>query len=59
MIGASGLSDDDDSNSGGLKWKVAKPFLIRNNILTAIPLSSIAHFYFMPERASILINSHS
>jgi hypothetical protein len=36
VIGASGLSDDDD----GQKWKLAEAFRYRNNIFTASQLSS-------------------
>ncbi len=40
VIGASGLSDDNDGKNDGLKWKLAESVRYKNNILTAIPLSS-------------------
>ncbi len=42
MIGASGLSDDDDGKNDGLKFKLAKSDRQRNYIVTASLLSSFS-----------------
>jgi hypothetical protein len=46
VIGASRLSDDDDSKNYGLKWKLAESAHWRNNIFTASPLSSFSKLGF-------------
>jgi hypothetical protein len=42
VIGASGLSDDDDGKNDRLKWKLAESVRQQNNIFTASPLSSFS-----------------
>ncbi len=44
MIGASGLSDDDDGKNDGLLWKLAESIRLQNNIFTASPLKSFSKF---------------
>ncbi len=44
MIGASGLSDENDGKNEGPKWKLVESVRKRNNILTASPLSSFSNF---------------
>ena len=44
MIGASGLSDDDDVKNEGLNWKLAESVRWWNNIFTTSPLSSFSKF---------------
>jgi len=44
VIGASGLSDDDDSQDDALKWKLAESVRWQNNIFPASPLSSYSKF---------------
>jgi hypothetical protein len=46
VIGASRLSDDDDSKNYGLKWKLAESVHWRNNIFTASQLSSFSKLGF-------------
>jgi hypothetical protein len=41
-MGASGLSDDDGGKNDGLICKLADPFRWRNNIFTAITVSSFS-----------------
>jgi len=40
VIGAIGLSDDDDGKNDGVKWKLAESVRLQNNIFTTSPLSS-------------------
>ena len=51
MIGASGLSDDDDGENDGRKWKLAEPIRLGNNIFTASLLSSFSKFMQLLQRA--------
>jgi hypothetical protein len=44
LIGASGLSDDDEGKNDGLKWKLAESVHWQDNVFAASPLCHFKKF---------------